>query len=102
LHGLTFDTLKIDRAFVAGLPHRACVAIIEAVVRLAHALGRRVVAEGVEHEAHEKWLKDLACDIGQGFLYARPVESTQLLAWLGRQGRPLEPSRPERAAGGAA
>jgi diguanylate cyclase (GGDEF)-like protein len=89
LHDLTFDTLKIDRAFVTGLPHQASVAIIEAVVTVAHALGKRVVAEGVELEAQEKWLRDLGCDIGQGFLFSRPAESTQLMAWLLRHERPM-------------
>jgi EAL domain-containing protein (putative c-di-GMP-specific phosphodiesterase class I) len=101
LHDLTFDTLKIDRAFVVGLPHQASVAIIEAVVTVAHALGKRVVAEGVEVEAHEKWLKDLGCDIGQGFLYARPAESMQFMAWLERHER-RAPLGQERMVGGAA
>ena len=100
LHDLTFDTLKIDRAFVAGLPHQASVAIIEAVVTVAHALGKRVVAEGVEVEAHEKWLQGLGCDIGQGFLFARPAEAAQFMAWLDRHQRPV-PAGQERVVGAA-
>jgi diguanylate cyclase (GGDEF)-like protein len=101
LHDLMFDTLKIDRAFIAGLPHRASIAIIEAVVKVSHALGKRVVAEGVELEAQEKWLKELGCDIGQGFLFMRAAESTQLLAWLDRHSRSM-PLSQERVVGGAA
>jgi diguanylate cyclase (GGDEF)-like protein len=84
LHDLLFDSLKIDRAFVAGLPHRASIAIIEAVVTVARALGKRVVAEGVELEAQERLLKELGCDLGQGYLFARPADATQFLAWLRR------------------
>jgi diguanylate cyclase (GGDEF)-like protein len=101
LHDLTFDTLKIDRAFIAGLPHQASVAIVEAVVTVAHALGKRVVAEGVELEAQEKWLKDLGCDIGQGFLFSRPAESMQFMAWLARHGQSMPLGR-HRMIGGAA
>jgi diguanylate cyclase (GGDEF)-like protein len=101
LHDLMFDTLKIDRAFVAGLPHQASLAIVEAVVTVAHALGKRVVAEGVELEAQEKWLKDLGCDIGQGFLFARPTESRQFMAWLARYAQ-LMPLGRERVVGGVA
>jgi EAL domain-containing protein (putative c-di-GMP-specific phosphodiesterase class I) len=60
-----------------------------------------VVAEGVELEAQETWLKDLGCDIGQGFLVSRPAESTQFMAWLARHGRPMPLVR-DRVVGGAA
>jgi diguanylate cyclase (GGDEF)-like protein len=99
LHDLMFDTLKIDRAFIAGLPHRASVAIIEAVVTVAHALGKRVVAEGVELEVQEKRLRDLGCDIGQGYLFARPAEATQFMAWMSQYAA-MATVR-ERAAGSA-
>ena len=96
LQDLMFDTLKIDRAFIAGLPHRASVAIIEAVVTVTHALGKRVVAEGVEIEAQEEWLKELGCDIGQGYLFARPAEPSQFVDWLSQSATTLVR---ERAAG---
>jgi diguanylate cyclase (GGDEF)-like protein len=84
LNDLLFDTLKVDRAFIAGLPDRASVAIVEAVVTVAHALGKRVVAEGLELEAQHQLLKELGCDIGQGYLFARPVDATQFMGWLAR------------------
>ena len=67
-------------------------AIAGAVVRLAHALGMTVVAEGVETEAQAAILRDLDCDELQGFLYARPMSGADLLNWL-RQRDPGSVSR---------
>ena len=70
------DRLKIDRSFVEGIPadkdHKAIVA---AVVALSHALGLKVVAEGVETEAQMEFLQTCRCDYLQGFLAGRPVDA---------------------------
>jgi EAL domain-containing protein (putative c-di-GMP-specific phosphodiesterase class I) len=61
--------LKIDRAFVSPLPaSREDAAIVRAIVALGHALGLRVVAEGVESEAQLEFLRGAGCDEAQGFL----------------------------------
>ena len=68
------DALKIDRAFVSGLHQNAeDTAIVQAVTSLAHTLGLTVTAEGIE--TMEVWahLRELGCEIGQGFLFARPL-----------------------------
>ncbi len=84
LRRLPAKQLKVDRCFVKDLDslvsHDA-KAIVEAVVRLAHALGLRVVAEGVETQAQAQALRDLHCDELQGFLFARPMPEYELLAW---------------------
>jgi diguanylate cyclase (GGDEF)-like protein len=67
------DTLKIDRSFVAGVadnPQDA--AIVRSVVALAQALGLSVTSEGIETPGQEAYLRELGCDFGQGYLFARP------------------------------
>jgi diguanylate cyclase (GGDEF)-like protein len=74
------DELKIDRSFVAGMPgDKADVAIVRAIIVLAHSLGLRVVAEGVETEAQREALRELACDVFQGYLCSRPVSPQEFM-----------------------
>ena len=69
-----FDKVKIDRAFVQGLEHEDRVLpIISSIVSLAHSLGMRVNAEGVETESQHEALRRLGCDELQGFLLGRPA-----------------------------
>jgi diguanylate cyclase (GGDEF)-like protein len=73
------DHLKIDRTFVSRLTtSRQDRAIVSGVIRLAHALGLAVVAEGVEESAQLTELQRLGCDSAQGFLLGRPVEPAVL------------------------
>ena len=78
------DVLKIDRAFVKDLPgDTSSAAIVDAIVTLAHGLGLEVVAEGIETAEQRDFLHAHGCDIGQGFLFGRPMplaEFKQLLA----------------------
>ncbi|MDX6198466.1 MAG: hypothetical protein QOJ79_1617 [Actinomycetota bacterium] len=86
LKGLPVDEVKIDRGFVNGLVREpADRAVVRAVVDIAHTLGMRVVAEGVENEAQRNVLQDLAVDELQGYLYARPMPTMEISSWL-RQG----------------
>jgi diguanylate cyclase (GGDEF)-like protein len=86
LKGLPVDEVKIDRGFVNGLAREpADRAVVRAVVDIAHTLGMRVVAEGVENDAQRQVLQDLAVDELQGYLYARPMSSMEINQWL-RQG----------------
>jgi diguanylate cyclase (GGDEF)-like protein len=82
LKHLPLDTIKIDRSFVVGLDGKADRSIVEAVLALAHGLGIGVVAEGIETETQRGQLVALGCDLGQGYLFSRPVpaiEATRLL-----------------------
>ena len=82
LRQLRAHQLKIDRSFVQDLEHGADArAIVEAVVRLAHALGMEVVAEGVETAAQREVLAGLNCNKLQGYLFARPVPAPTVSAW---------------------
>ena len=82
LRQLPAQQLKIDRSFVNDLEHEEDArAVVDAVVRLAHALGLRVVAEGVETSGQRDILLAMRCDELQGFFYARPMPADVLLAW---------------------
>ncbi|WP_298212925.1 EAL domain-containing protein [Acidovorax sp.] len=82
LRQLPAKQLKIDRSFVSDLEHQEDArAVVDAVVRLAHALGLRVVAEGVETSGQRDILLGMRCDELQGFFYARPMPPDTLLAW---------------------
>jgi diguanylate cyclase (GGDEF)-like protein len=95
LRTLPARQLKIDRSFVADLGVSGdAMAVVDAVIRLAHALGLRVVAEGVETERQCEILATLGCDEFQGYLFARPMDASRLVQWVAggpRYGaRPLE------------
>jgi diguanylate cyclase (GGDEF)-like protein len=96
LNELTFDALKIDRAFVVNLPAEKSVAIVKAIVAVAHALGKEVVAEGVESELQRTQLTKLQCDLAQGYLFSAPLEADSFARWL-QQRAPLTPPAQHRA-----
>jgi predicted signal transduction protein with EAL and GGDEF domain len=76
-------TLKIDRSFVADMERsKESCDIVQTVIALGHRLGLRVVAEGIETEAQRKLLKAFRCDMGQGYLFSRPVEAERAAAML--------------------
>ena len=77
------DILKMDRSFVGSGEN---VALQSAIIALGQSLDLDVVAEGIELEEQERSLHDLGCRIGQGFLFARPMPSSDLAAFLA--GRP--------------
>ncbi|MDB5817445.1 MAG: diguanylate cyclase/phosphodiesterase with sensor [Rhizobacter sp.] len=84
LRELPARQLKIDRSFVNDLVGSADArAIVDAVIRLAHALGLLVVAEGVETAEQRDVLLELDCDELQGYFFARPMTADSLLAWVG-------------------
>lgn len=73
------DFLKIDQSFVShSAPGLASSAIAEAMIVLAHKLGLKVIAEGVERQDQHEWLSAAGCDYGQGFLYSHPIELVAL------------------------
>jgi len=81
LREMPMETLKIDRAFLREVPesHEAS-AIVTAILRLARALGRTAVAEGVETEAQRRFLEEQQCPLVQGFLLARPMPAADVEA----------------------
>jgi diguanylate cyclase (GGDEF)-like protein/PAS domain S-box-containing protein len=83
LRRFPLDVIKVDRSFVAGLGDGQGSSIAGAIVSLAQALGLRTVAEGIEDDDQCRAVRALGCDLGQGFLFARPMPAddlSQLLA----------------------
>jgi len=86
LKGLPVDEVKIDKGFVAGVTtDPADRAVVRAVVDIAHTLGLRVVAEGVEQDEQQVVLRGLGVDEVQGYLHARPMPALEVAAWLRRR-----------------
>lgn len=85
LHHLPIDELKIDRSFVNGLGINAIdSSIVAAVIALGQAIGCRVVAEGVETHDQLERLRDLGCDVAQGFFLGSPMPLPAAHAYLAR------------------
>lgn len=83
LNRLDIDYIKIDRSFVSNLkPASPDLALCEGIAMMAHKLGLKVVAEGVETEEQRALLQAAGCDYGQGYLFSRPVPATQFDALL--------------------
>jgi len=77
LHRFPFEALKIDRSFVKQMeqgPRNQ--ELVCSIVKLAHALGMRTTAEGVETEEQLSWLRQRRCQFAQGFLFSRPVDAS--------------------------
>lgn len=71
LKHLPITTMKIDRCFVNDLPHESPIA--STILMLGQQLNLHIVAEGIENEAQLNWLKQMNCEIGQGFYYSQPL-----------------------------
>ncbi len=86
LKGLPVDQVKVDKGFVAGLvTDPGDQAVVRAVVDIAHTLGVRVVAEGVESEEQAGVLRRLGVGEEQGYLHAAPMPAADMACWLARR-----------------
>ena len=98
LHQWPVDVIKIDRSFVSQVTtsahHRV---LVEATVRVARSLGMMTVAEGVETAEQAELLCALQCDKGQGYLYARPLDTEAATTWLAAQAPARSPPVPPPA-----
>ncbi len=88
-----FDLLKIDRSFVAGLPHNPDdVSLVRAILAMAKGLDLKVVAEGVETREQLSFVTAHGCDFAQGYLFARPVDEGAYRRYL--ESRPASAAPP--------
>jgi len=95
LRDLRVHALKLDKSFVVDLEARAQNrVIVESTVQMAHALGLRVVAEGVETEWAKRYLESVGYDFGQGYWFARAMSAADCSAWVQR----FNDAYPERLA----
>lgn len=83
LRNLPVDEIKVDQSFVKGmLSNDADAAIVRATIDLAHNLGHQVAAEGVEDAATFRRLRELGCDLAQGYFLSPPLPAKELEEWL--------------------
>jgi diguanylate cyclase (GGDEF)-like protein len=86
LNRFRYDTIKIDRSFIASMPHAPrSRRIVDALISLATVLGMGVIAEGVETQEQAENLRALNCHVAQGFLFSKPVPPEVAQALLERE-----------------
>ena len=84
LKRFSLDELKIDRSFIADLPDSPDdSSIVRAIVAMSHSLGMRVVAEGVETEAQLEFLREIGCEIYQGYYFSKALPANEFVAQYG-------------------
>ena len=86
LRNVPADFIKIDQSFVAGIPadEKTC-GIVRTIMAMARGLGLQVIAEGVETDAQQRYLRELECDEVQGFLLGRPLPAPEFAQWLAQR-----------------
>jgi EAL domain-containing protein (putative c-di-GMP-specific phosphodiesterase class I) len=101
LRQLPFSELKIDRSYVSNCrDDKVNGGLCETIVKLAKRFELMTVAEGIENSAESDKLKEIGCDIGQGYLFAKPMPKAEFVAALSRRmvGRPKRPAKQRAAA----
>jgi EAL domain-containing protein (putative c-di-GMP-specific phosphodiesterase class I) len=91
LKRLRTQTIKIDRSFIRDiLDDKDDLALTTAVIGLARAFGREVIAEGLETMAHGELLLRLGCEVAQGYFIARPMPASEVPGWVATFKAPVE------------
>jgi len=88
LQKFDIDFIKIDQSFVRHLiPNSTDLVLCKAIIGMAHALGMRVIAEGVETMLQRDLLAEAGCDYGQGYFFSKPISALEFEAFA--LGQPL-------------
>lgn len=99
LRRLPIETIKIDKSFIMNMTHHANdVAIVRATIDMAHSLGLKVVAEGIENQEVWDMLSGMGCDSAQGYYLSRPMPASEVERWLRTSTwgiKSVPPSRPQ-------
>jgi len=83
LRNMPIDIVKIDQSFVRNISSSTQDrAIVKSIIKLAHSLGKEVIAEGVEDLACLNILKEMSCEKIQGYYYGKPMSFEEFIAWL--------------------
>lgn len=82
ISGMPLNFIKIDRSFVNKIGQPGQCNVIEAIISMSHSMNCQVIAEGIETKEQLEYLKQLGCNLGQGFLYSRPAPAADLLMLL--------------------
>lgn len=94
LRNYPFDTLKIDRSFVNGITENSAdKELVHATIAMAHSLGLKVIAEGVETEEQLAYLTAQGCEFAQGYFFSKPVSSEEITEMLASQGQSLDTNK---------
>jgi EAL domain-containing protein (putative c-di-GMP-specific phosphodiesterase class I) len=92
------DALKIDRTFIGSMSQdEETREIVRVIIMLAHTIGLKVVAEGVETEEQLQQLKQLNCELAQGYFFSKPADPATIQEFLRRNGLTNAPARAQRA-----
>ena len=94
LQHLPIDYLKIDKSLIDGMVDDRATHVVESVIRLAHGLSLKTVAEGIETEDQLTLIAQLGCDIIQGYLLSRPQPMIKILEWLKQRRADAPPISP--------
>jgi len=93
---LPFSEIKVDKSFVTTAQQSAeSRTVIKSIVDLGHGLGLQATAEGIEDEETLQYLRDIGCDMAQGYHIARPMPADQVVTWLLNRPRDTEETRLE-------
>jgi EAL domain-containing protein (putative c-di-GMP-specific phosphodiesterase class I) len=89
---LPFSEIKIDKSFVGdAMRSSEARAVIQSIVDLGHSLELRVVGEGVEDADTLRYLREIGCDLAQGYFIGRPMPGDAVLEWAAREASRLAP-----------
>ncbi|HHQ47420.1 MAG TPA: EAL domain-containing protein, partial [Acidobacteria bacterium] len=92
LNKFTLDSIKIDRSFISALDEGTSVpSVIEAIIKMSHAHGAKVVAEGVETEVQLELVRHLGCDLCQGFLLSKSIVAEEVVPFLKENAHGIQP-----------